>query len=282
MKYLVHLSGGLGSAMALLRTIERYGLDNTEAVFADVRGNSTHRYDGEHADTYRFINDLVRHTGVTFTRLAEGRAVWDVLEDRRVISMVVGNKRLSPCSQELKREPLDRYVSEHYKPDQVVQVAGMGWQETGRMRQMERAKAPYRVWFPLAETPYMDNCHIEAELAKIGIAVPSMYYDGFSHGNCGGFCINGGTGHFARLYTADPDRYRYHEAREQQFQERTGTTHTVLKDRRGGVSRPMTLADFRERLERGEVYDELDAGGCGCFASGGVQMRMDDLVLEAV
>jgi hypothetical protein len=38
----------------------------------------------------------------------------------------------------------------------------------------------------------------------------------------------------------------------------------VMRDRRGGQSRPMTMKEFRERIEAGAVHDRHDWGGCGC------------------
>lgn len=103
---------------------------------------------------------------------------------------------------------------------------------------------------------------------------------GFSHGNCGGFCVKAGLAHFARLYHTNKERYLYHAERERQFRSEVNPDVTILRDRRGGVSKPITMYEFAERLDRGESYDRDDWGGCGCFAPV-VQGRMDELLLEA-
>lgn len=279
MRYIVNVSSGLSSYEALRRTLERYGHANTEAVFADVKGDSTNPYDGEDEDNYRFLADIERHLGITITRLNQHKTVWDVYRKERAFMLVNGLTRFAPCSKVLKREPLDAYVEERYQPDECVIVVGMKWSELARMEKLERAKAPYRVWFPLAEAPYVDDCHIQAELERAGIAVPRMYLEGFEHANCGRWCVHAGQAHYALLWRTDPDRYRYYEAREQEISDHLGKKVTILRDRRGGANVPTSLREFRERLEAGDDYDRQAWGGCGCFAQT-VQTRMDDLLLE--
>jgi hypothetical protein len=45
-----------------------------------------------------------------------------------------------------------------------------------------------------------------------------------------------------------------------------GKDVTILRDRTGGESTPITLTAFRERLEREPtLFDADDEGACGCF-----------------
>jgi hypothetical protein len=45
-----------------------------------------------------------------------------------------------------------------------------------------------------------------------------------------------------------------------------GKDVAILRDRRGGQSRPLTLRAFRERLESDpKLFDADDEGACGCF-----------------
>lgn len=39
---------------------------------------------------------------------------------------------------------------------------------------------------------------------------------------------------------------------------------TMLKDRRGGATKPMTLRDLAKRIDAGEKVGREDWGGCGC------------------
>ena len=39
---------------------------------------------------------------------------------------------------------------------------------------------------------------------------------------------------------------------------------TMLKDRRGGVTKSLSLEALRLRVESGEEFPKYDWGGCGC------------------
>lgn len=278
-KYIVNYSTGLSSTEALERTIEQKGKENTIAVFADVKGHSTEEHSGEDEDSYRFMAEVERYFGIEIIRIVEGRDIWQVMFDERAITLPVGKTRVAKCSIKLKREPIDAWIEAHYSPDECVQVTGLGWAEGVRINDFIRVKAPYQTWHPLNEAPYVDNCHIEAKWAARGIKAPRLYENGFSHGNCGGFCVKAGQAHFARLYFTNRPRYMHHAAKEAKFRAEINPKATILRDRRGGKTTLMTLYEFAERLDRGEEYDRDDWGGCGCFAQT-PQLRMDDLLLE--
>lgn len=40
----------------------------------------------------------------------------------------------------------------------------------------------------------------------------------------------------------------------------------ILRDRRNGVSVPMTLAELRHRVDVGEIKPDLGDGACNCMA----------------
>jgi len=111
---------------------------------------------------------------------------------------------------------------------------------------------------------------MQTELRKIGIEPPRLYKMGFLHNNCGGFCIKAGQAHFAHLLKTMPDRYKFHEEKEQAMIARltdngASSAHfSILKDRRGGKMATLTLKMLRERIERGESFDRHEWGGCGC------------------
>lgn len=279
MKYIVNVSSGLASAEALERTIARAGIENTIGVFADVKGHSTSEHAGEDADNYRFLTDIERWFGIEIVRIVEGRDIWQAMFDARAITLPVGKSKVARCSIDLKRKPIDAWIAARYAPDECVLVAGMDWSEPHRIADFEAAKAPYRCWFPLNEAPYMDKCHLADKWQARGIQPPALYEVGFSHANCGGFCVKAGQAHFALLYRTNKERYLYHAEKEAQFQREINPRVTILRDRRGGKTKPMSLYKFAERLERGEVYDADEWGGCGCFAPAR-QERMDEMLLE--
>jgi hypothetical protein len=90
---------------------------------------------------------------------------------------------------------------------------------------------------------------------------------GFAHNNCGGFCIKAGQGHFATLLKTMPERYAYHEAKEEKFRSFIGRDVSMLRDSKDGVKRQLTLRTLRLRLEGEDAasVDKFDIGGCGCF-----------------
>jgi len=124
-----------------------------------------------------------------------------------------------------------------------------------------------------------DELRLHHDAQRLGIAVPALYLDGFDHNNCGSGCVRAGQAHWALVYRKRPNIYALWEAREARFLAEVNPNATILRDRRGGETKPLPLSEFRERLGRGEGYDRDEWGGCGCFAPV-AQTRMDVLLLE--
>ena len=99
-------------------------------------------------------------------------------------------------------------------------------------------------------------------LTEEGLWLPRLNQLGFSHNNCGGFCCKGGQGHFKKLMKEFPERYAYAEQRENEIRETLGDV-SMLKDRRGGGNKPLTLSVLRAR-ELTDV-EATEMGACGCF-----------------
>jgi hypothetical protein len=91
---------------------------------------------------------------------------------------------------------------------------------------------------------------------------------GFSHNNCGGFCVKAGLAHFRNLLEKMPDRYAYHEAKEQELRAYLGRNDIgFLRKSVNGKRRIVSMKEFREGLHVQMTFDEmLDFGGCGCFS----------------
>lgn len=274
MIYLVNVSGGLTSFEALRRTLDKHGKEHTHAYFADTKQ--------EDEDLHRFLKDQERYFGIEIERIADGRTIWQTWKDRRCITLrLPSGADVAPCSMLLKREVIDTMITTRYAPGTYTRVFGYEWSEIDRMSRLEADIAPEKAWFPLAERPYVDKCHISNFLEEIGIEVPRLYKLGFEHNNCGGGCVKAGQAHWAHLWFTLPDRYLMWEEKEEEFRQWIDKDIAILKDRRGGQSKPMTLQAFRGRLQRGDTdYDKDDWGGCGCFAPM-AQLRMDDLLLDA-
>lgn len=256
MKHVCMFSGGNGSWAAAKRVAEKHGAVDMVLLFTDTRM--------EDKDLYRFIEEAAANVGVPLTRIAEGRNPWHVFFDERLL----GNSRLDPCSRILKRQMADKWLKDNCDPADTVCYVGIDWTEEHRYTRLRdrRASDGWRYEAPLCDAPYIGRKDVSAWLAREGIKESRLYSLGFSHNNCGGFCVKAGKGHFANLLKQLPDRYRKHEAMEQGIRAYLGKDVSILTDPgTDGKKKPLTLKDFRIRIEGGETVDMFEIGGCGCF-----------------
>lgn len=253
MNRIVMFSGGIGSYITAKRVVEKYSGDNIVLLFADTKI--------EDDSLYKFLNEASDRLGIPVTTIADGRDPWQVFFDVRYL----GNSRVDPCSKILKRELLKKYINKNFSPDDTVIYIGIDWSESHRLKNAARNNAPFEVAAPMCDAPYLSKEDMLGICAEDNIAIPSLYEEGFSHNNCGGFCIKAGQAHFKNLLIKRPDVYKYHEDKEQEFRAYIGKDVSILRDRRGGTTTPLTLKDFRIRLEQDEnLYDKNEWGGCGC------------------
>lgn len=233
-------SGGAGSWMAAKRVAAEHGTDDLTLLFADVKGKSTSPHVGEDEDTYRFITEAAANVGGALVVLNEGRDIWQVFHDRRFL----GNSRQANCSTELKQKPARAWLEANCDPADTVVYVGIDWSESHRMPAVEAAYLPYIAEAPLMDPPLLDKADMLAALEAEGIDVPRLYRAGFPHNNCGGFCVRAGQAQFELLLREHPDRYAYHEAKEQELRENLGKDVTVLKDRtRQGILRHVGVTE---------------------------------------
>lgn len=268
MKHVVMFSGGLGSWLAAKRVTADCGTDDLVLLFADVSsGRSPHV--GEDEDTYRFVREAAldvlgpaRAAAGGFVRVADGRDIWQVFHDDRFL----GNSRLANCSKFLKQKPCRDWLEENCDPADTIVYVGIDWSEVHRLPAIEAGWAPYPVYAPLTERPYLDRDDMARACEDAGMEVPRLYRAGFAHNNCGGFCVRAGQAQMELLLREHPDRYAFHEAEEQKLREHLDKNVAILRDRSGGSLSPLTLARFRERIEdQPDLFDPFDVGGCGCF-----------------
>lgn len=254
MKHVIMYSGGIGSYMAAKRVIEKYGVGNTILLFSDTMT--------EDEDLYRFIDETTIKLGAQLITLREGRDIWEVFKDVKYI----GNSRIAPCTRILKQEPAKKWIQSHFAPNEVVIYVGIDWTEYHRMEKVSKNWLPYTVLAPMCDEPLICKKEMLEELEKENIKVPRLYTMGFSHNNCGGFCVKAGQGHFANLLKKMPERYAYHEKKEQEMIEYLGRDVAILKRSKNKVTTPLTLKQLREYIQNHpEQIDMFDIGGCGCF-----------------
>jgi 3'-phosphoadenosine 5'-phosphosulfate sulfotransferase (PAPS reductase)/FAD synthetase len=265
-QHVVMFSGGIGSWAAAKRVAAAHGKDDLTLFFTDTLI--------EDEDLYRFIDegarDVFGNRTPRLVRLAEGRDPWQVFFDERML----GNSRIDPCSKILKRRPADRWLADNFEPGNTTVYVGIDWSEEHRFLALRdrRAEAGWHYEAPLCDAPYITKSDVRRALRDAGIRMPRLYELGFEHNNCGGFCIKAGHAHFANLLRTMPERYAYHEQKEQDIRAYLKRSDiAILTDRRmvdgEEVRTPITLRDFRLRIEAGGQYDMFAIGGCGCFAA---------------
>ena len=221
----------------------------------------------EDEDLYRFLADAFEDVVKTwanteFVRLADGRDPWQVFRDVRFL----GNSRIDPCSRILKRELIDAWRKENFTPENSVTHLGFTWDEMERWEKAKPIWHPWPVRAPLCEPPFLPMGREAQDKAchERGIKSPRLYEMGFSHNNCGGFCVKAGHAHFKLLLEKMPERYAEHEQKEQEFRDFLGRQDiAILKDRRNGGHRSLALKELRERTLTSE--ESTDVGGCSCF-----------------
>jgi 3'-phosphoadenosine 5'-phosphosulfate sulfotransferase (PAPS reductase)/FAD synthetase len=259
MKHVVMFSGGIGSWAAAKRVAERHGTDDLTLLFTDTLI--------EDSDLDRFLADAAANVGGEFIRIAEGRTPWEVFRDEKMIA----NTRVDLCSRMLKRDLADKWIAEHCDPAATTVYLGLDWTEAHRFDNGKRgARRRYLAngWIaeaPLCDPPYLSKADMIAWAKREGLTPSRAYEQGFAHDNCGGFCVKAGIGHFAHLLKVRPDVYREHERHEAEF----GGHRTILRDRAGGDTKPLSLKRLRQQLEAGGQVDLFDIGGCGCFSEEG-------------
>lgn len=266
MKHDVNFSGGLCSFWAAMRIKERFGIDDLSLIFADVLI--------EDEDLYAFNEAAAKIIGVPITRLCVGMTPWELFRKQGMI----GNARFPICSIYLKREPLDDWYVQNRKPLESITYLGFDFSEHNRLDHIRQAKPDRLFDAPMCWEPLWDKCRMRMEADNLGLPRQKLYELGFPHNNCGGRCVRAGITHFVHLLKVLPERFLDWENEEQQtISELTArgissSWSSILKDRRGGVTKSMTLRELRLRVEAGEQFSRHDWGGCGC--GGAIQEEM--------
>lgn len=267
MNYIGNFSGGLCSFFAMLRIVKEHGPLNCVLLFADTLIESK--------GLYEFNLRASEHLGIPLTRVSKEETPWELFRREGMIA----NNRFPICSIRLKREPLNEWMEANFEMDMnqsnflmgpATVVLGFDWTEQNRLREFQEAHPSWRACAPMTEEPIWDKCKMQAEAEKLGLPISDNYKWGLPHDNCGGRCVRAGMAHWARLLVVNPCAYTEWEDEEiftQSELARRGISNaqfTILKDRRNGETKPLTLRDFRKRVENGESFDREDWGGCGC------------------
>lgn len=266
-KHVVNFSGGLCSFWAAHRVVQKHGPKDVILLFADTMC--------EDPDLYTFNQQASVLLRCPLVRVADGRDPWQLFSDEGLIA----NNKYPICSTKLKRKLLDKWREENCDPANTVVYAGFDWTEAHRLADLQRELKDWRVEAPMTEEPIWDKCRMQQEAEKLGLITPSLYLEGFPHNNCGGRCVKAGISHWVHLLKMRPKAFQEWEQKELMtafdFSERGIKALSILRDRRGGITKNLWLRDLRLRVEAGEQFTRFDWGGCGC---GGANPKdlMDD------
>lgn len=256
MRHIVSLSGGVSSALAADRAINRYGRENVTLWFADTSW--------EDDDLHRFLGDCMARWGGELVTYRDGRTPLEVAEGQRIIP----NQRVAPCTSILKIEPFARHLKTVAKP--VTVYLGLDWTEMHRMDAPKRnyeAIEGVTVDYPLLWKPYEMRNYFDVIRLEWGIETPQLYRLGFPHNNCGGRCVKQGMREWKRLQLTMPERFAAVRDWEQ-AQRAIGDAradYAILRDRAGGESSPLTLAELETRWQPDEGAPvQVDMFSCFC------------------
>ena len=262
-KHIVNLSGGNASACALFRVLERFGAESLSVCFADVLV--------EDADVYRFIDDVERAAGVDVVRLVHGMTKWEVFHDRAMITAPKETGGGCLASWVLKKQMLKSHAEQVGNPDETVIYVGLGPDEDSRQARLVKNGGPWKYDFPLCWPERMWRCDLDKDLKRRGLKPPASYAQGYPHANCAGACVLAGIKQWSGLLKDNPALYATEEAEEQKFlatlDERGRKPMTILKDRRGGEARSLSLKQLREEIAQGIRHhdDSWRETSCSCM-----------------
>lgn len=211
--------------------------------------------------------------------IRDGRTPWEVFHDVRF----VGNTMVAKCSHTLKQATCRVWLETNRDVADTTLILGIDWQEGHRYEGKKGVNGkpdtpgarelwlPWQSVAPMCDAPHLSKYEVANWLEREGIDPPRLYDLGFTHNNCGGFCVKAGHAHFRRLLATMPDRYAYHESQEEYLRRYLDKDVAILRNRKGGTTKPLPMVDFRRQQEAGQQCDMLDFGGCGCFSDPGVE-----------
>lgn len=256
MKHIISYSGGAGSAITAKIICDKYGKENVTLLFADTKVESK--------DQYRFTQDVIKFIGCEFISISDGRTPWEVFNDVRFI----GNTRIDPCSRILKRDLIRDYLNKNYDPSCVTIWIGIDASESHRLAPVVSKNLPFVYRSILIEEDiFLSPAQKIAWCVDNNIKPSIMYEMGFSHDNCGGFCVKAGLGQFKKLFELLPEVYEYNEKEEQTAMYKNPNLRPFLRKTINGKLTYITMKEYRESyLETNNVTDDesMEFGGCGC------------------
>lgn len=279
MKYIISISGGAGSTIAMHKTIElmlfKRSLDDIEFLFADTNT--------EDESLYRLLNRIQKIKKINWLD-NDGQTIFDVFDKHGIIRTPQGHCK---ASLELKQKPSLLWIKNNYNPKQCIIISGLDWTEKDRIKRFQDRWYPYKTYHPLASKKNRrSSCDIIGELYSLGYPKQTLYEKGYVHNNCGGTCVLAGLAQWAGVRKDFPDRFNAAKDWEKQFNEKRKAKgqeeYSILKDQRKGTENTLTLEEFEKRLDKNDIKINDFRSGCNCYLNAGKQLTMMDIIEEAL
>jgi hypothetical protein len=189
-KHVVSIGGGIASTLILpLWVASHYRQSQIDFVMA--------RLPNEDSDVWRLCDAVTDITGLPIKFIGLNKNVWDVFHEVSYI----GNSRVDPCSDRLKRKVMREYITTNYQAGEAVLYVGIGAHEIDRHMTIKKRWSAdgYEVCFPLMDYPDFNRQWSMNYCQNMVGFVPKLYELGFDHNNCGGACVKAGHSQWARL-----------------------------------------------------------------------------------
>lgn len=240
MRHVISVGGGLSSTMELPeRVIERYGRKSVDLVMCKLPN--------EDPDVWRLVEAVEDQHRVKVQMIGLNLTPFDVFFKERML----GNSRIDPCSRILKREQMLAHMITAYDPSDTVLHVGITLPEIDRLLAISAnwSRKGWTVEAMLGDDPTITRDYLMGKCETTFGFIPRLYRMGMSHNNCGGACVKAGMAQWARLLWYLPDVYDWWETNEQRFWSEVGY-FTILTEVIKGVKHPLSLHDFRLRMQR--------------------------------
>ena len=189
---IVWFSCGVASATTAKLAVEKYGIENVNIVYCDMRKD-------EHPDNDRFLHDVERWLGkeIEIIKSPHFDSVDEVFDKTNYMSGVGGAR----CTVEMKKVPRFNY---QYPDD--THMLGLCADEQRRIDQFNRDNFDMRLdWILLDRGMTKADC--KKFVADAGIELPAMYQLGFANNNCIGCVKAQSPKYWNMVRTNFPDRF---------------------------------------------------------------------------
>lgn len=212
-------SGGITSAVACKKAIERYGKDNCRVIMLDT-GN-------EHEDSYRFLKDCERWYGTSIELISSQS--YKNIQDTWYRHQSLNTAHGAICSYMLKRRVREKLEKEIEFSHQVFGFE-FDKKEINRAEALLANHPQTKPLFPLIDLKIGKRDCIDLVL-KAGIEPPVAYKMGFMNNNClKTGCVQGGIGYWKKIQEEMPDLFNKMAKVEHDLTDLKGKPVTMLKD----------------------------------------------------